>query len=312
MSVKTTEYKGNLAADSSRGPSDAIWADCPWIRYRESPKHGMTFFEDFIGAPNIPTAAAAAIAQGYGNNFSVYAYQGALISDGAAEGGVITFGSDGDNEGVAFGPSAGAFRITTTSTLALNGKLWFECRVASSTITATKHDLFIGLADSFLSSSVPQAAWPIQTTDNTLFAAMNAIGFHKKGNASTEWNFVYQLTGVASVYPTNLTTLMNSVTGAVLTAGQFVKLGFLFDPKAPVKRISSASTGQTAGDLKVPMITVFVNGVPAAAFLTSTNVQGTSFPTGFMGPTCGIMNQTGTTPGTASLDWMRVAQTANS
>src|SRR5438105_4329909 len=111
MAVKAVTYKGNFSVNTDRGPSRAIWGDCPWSELVEEPHKGMTVYDDFVGAPNIPTAAGGAIAQGYNQNFSVYAYTGATITDGAAEGGVITFGSDGDNEGVAFGPTAGAFRI---------------------------------------------------------------------------------------------------------------------------------------------------------------------------------------------------------
>jgi hypothetical protein len=311
MAVNTVDVLGNLAADANRGPSQAIWGSCPWLRFLEDPSRGMAFFDDFLMSGSNSSTSAAAYLGSWGR-WASYLYQGATIVDATKEGGVITLASDGDNEGVALSASAGAFRITTTSTLDLNQKLWFEARVSSSTIAAAKHDAFVGLADSFLSSGIPQAAWPIQTTADTLFANMNAIGFHKKGGAGTDWSFVYQLSGATSVYPTGLDTLVNTVLGTALTAGQYVKLGFLFDPSAPSKYISSASTGQTANTIAKPLITVFVNGLPAVAFLTSANVQGTSFPTGFMAPTIGVMNQTGTSPGSLSADWIRVAQAANS
>lgn len=310
MSVNTIEVKANLVASTSRGPSAAIWADCPVHDIIENPGLGMYVFDDFLVAGN------AVMSSAYKNSigaWQVYGDAGATFVDGIAEGGVVTFGSDGDNEGLTLSSAAGSFRITTTATLALNGKLWFEARVNRSTLTATKGDFFIGLCDNLLSSGIPAAAIPISTTDNVLSTVPNLIGFHSKGNGSTEWNFVYQLAGGTAVYPTGLTTLMNTITGAVLaSATQFVKLGFLFDPAAYTKQISSASTGQTAGNLAKPLITVFVNGLPAPAFLTSTNVQGTAFPTGFMSPVMAVMNQTGTVPPTMSVDWIRVAQNANS
>lgn len=311
MSVKNVPMALNLLASSKRGPSDVIWKDCPVLDFIEDPGKGMCFFDDFLVAGSGPSATGGAIAQANGQ-WSTYLYQGATVTDAALEGGVISFGSDGDNEGVAFGSGAGAFRITTTSTLVGNGKLWFEARIAKASIAATKADCVVGLFDSFLSSGLPQAGYPISTTDNTLGATMNFLGFHLKGNGPTEVNFAYQLSGTATVYPTGMTTLMNTCTSAVLAAAQYIKLGFLFDPKALPKTISTASTGQTVGQLYAPLIRVFVNGQEAPAFLTSTNVYGTSFPTGFMSPGFAIMNQTGSSPTTMQMDWIRCAQIANS
>lgn len=311
MSVNTIDFARNLTVNTDRGPTEGIWGNCPITLLQEEPDQGYIFFDDFVMSGSNTSATGAAVLGSWGQ-WATYLYQGATITDGALEGGVIVIGSDGDNEGVALSASAGAFRLVTTSTKALNQKLWFEASVAISTIATTKGDMFVGLADSFLSSGLPQVAWPIQTTDNTLFANMNAIGFHKKGNA-TDWSFVYQLSGSAAVYPTNLTTLTATVTPAqTLAATTFVKLGFLFDPLAPTRQVASASTGQTAGQIKRPLVRIFVNGLELPAFLTSDNLGGAAFPTGFMAPTIGIMNQTGSTPPTMSIDWIRAAQLANS
>lgn len=311
MAVATIDVEQNLAANTNRGPSDVIWGDCPWFSLLENPENGMTFWDDFIGAGNFPSAAGGAIAQGISDKWSVYAYTGATQVDAQIEGGGITFGADGDNEGVAYGPSAGAFRLVTTSTLALNKKLWYETRISMSSVTATKTEAFFGLFSGFLTSGVPTAAVPITVTDDTL-ADKNLIGFHIKGASPTEVCFVYKLAGQTVQYPTNLQTLMASSGNSVLTAGAYVKLGFLFDPNARPKRISSASTGQTAGDVRAPLIRIFVNGLEVPAFLTSTNLQATTFPTAFMGPGFANMNQTGSSPGTTTVDWVRVAQLANS
>lgn len=315
MSANTIDVKSNLSANTFRGPSSVIWADCPWMDLREDPSKGMTFWTDFIGGINIPTAAGGAIAQHAGDGLSVYAYTGATITDGAAEGGVITFGSDGDNEGVAFGPTAGAFRLVTTSTLALNGKLWFEARIARSSVTATKGDFFVGLFDGFLTSGLPTAAVPITTTDNTL-ATKNLLGFHSKGNGPTEVNFAFCLSGGTVNYPTNMTTLMASSGNSVLTDGAFVKLGFVFDPAAMPKTITAATARQTAGQTKKALLRVFVNGLEMPTFLTSDDIvnatAGQAFPTGFMGPGFAVMSQTGSSPPTMSVDWIRVAQMGNS
>lgn len=312
--MNTTRPANQLSQNTLRGPSEAVWKGksyCPVRDFIEDPNQGMYFFDDFLVIGSGPSATGGAIAQSNGQ-WASYVYQGGTVIDGAKEGGVITIASDGDNEGVAFSSGAGAFRLVTTSTKALNRRLWFEARVSLSTITATKNDAFIGLFDGFLTSGLPTAAWPIQTTDDTLAAAMNAIGFQRKGSVGTDWSFLYQLSGQTTVYPTNLTTLTTTVLGTAMAAADFVKLGFVFDPIAEVKVVGSASTGQTAGTQRRALVRVFVNGLEAAAFLTSDNLGGTAFPTGFMAPGFAIMNQTGSTPGTMSVDWIRVAQEANS
>lgn len=310
MAVDTIDVEQNLVANTNRGPSDVIWGNCPWLEMIENPARGMVFFDDFIGGTNIPSASGGAIAQGVSDKWAVYAYQGATITDAALEGGVLSMGSDGDNEGVAFGPTGGAFRLVTTSTNVLNARLWFEARIAKNTIAATKGDVFVGLIDNFLSSGLPAAAIPIATTDNTLSTTPNLIGFHIKGNAPTDINFVYQLAGGTAVYPTNLTTLLATTSQTLLAANAFVKVGFLFDPSAQFKTISSASTGQTAGQSKRAVLRIFVNGLELPAFLTTDNTGGAAFPTGFMGPSFAIMNQTGTTPPLMLIDWLRCSQLA--
>jgi hypothetical protein len=308
--VKTIPYLANLAADTNLGPSQAIWGDCPILEFLEDPSKGRVsrlFARDLSGHP--ATSGGAYAGPVGGGGAAAYLYQGGSITDGAAEGGSAVLASDGDNEGAAVGAAVGGYQLYDGTNL--QGKLWFEARVASSSVTATKHDAFVGLFDGFCASGVPQAAVPITTTDNTL-ADVNLIGFHKKGNAATDWSFVYKLAGTTIVYPTNLTTLAATVLGAALTAGQSVKLGFVFDPNGGSKVISSASTGQTAGQTKKALITVFINGLPAVAFLTSDNTGGGAFPTGVMGPGLAVMNQTGTTPGSLAAKWVQVAQRASS
>lgn len=315
MAVNTVEWMRNLSANTDRGPSVSIWADCPVAEILENPALGTHIFDDFLVAGNADMSSAYKNSVG---QWSVYGAAGALLADGQAEGGVLTYGSDGDNEGVTLLSSAGSFRLLTTSTLALNPKLWFECRIATSTVTATKHEDFVGLAIPALSSGLPRVSYPITTTDDTLDSTNGTfIGFHRKATASpTEWSFVFNLAGGTINYPTNLQTLMNSVTGAVATAAGFVKLGFLFDPNAYSKTVSSATARQTAGQMAKPLVTVFVNGLPATAFLSAADVQNATaaqaFPTGFMAPVIALMNQTGTTPGTSSIDWIRVCQLAAS
>lgn len=311
MAVNSNRFKSySSTADTTRGPSAGIWGDCPVAAILEDPSLGMYFFDDFLMAGQIPVATGGTSVTNMGQ-WGLFCAQGGLLTDGASEGGSISLASDGDQEAVNLASLAGAFRLVTTSTNALNGKLWFECRFSVSTISSTKMDIFVGLADKLVTSNLLVNGSVISTTDDTLSTAPNLIGFHKKSGGPTEVNFVYQLAAGTAVYPTSLTTLMNSCTGAVNTASAFHKFGFVFDPNAPLTRIGTASTGQTAGALKQALIRVSVDNMVAPAFLTSDNTAGSAFPTGFMGPVIAVM-QTATGANAITIDWIRCAQLANS
>lgn len=314
MAVNTAGYNQNLSANTSRGPSPSIWNDCPVFELLEQKGDyagGMYFMDDFVMTGQLTDATSAAQVNNMGQ-WGVYSSIGGLLADGALEGGVISIGSDADDESVTLASLAGAFQMITATTFVDRKKLWFECRVGFSTIATAKMDCFIGLADKLVTSNLLVNAIPITTTADTLSTTPNRIGFHKKSGASTEINFAFAFAGDATTYPTNLTTLMNTVTGAVLVAqsGQatgWVKLGFVYDPAAPDVMISSASSGQTVGAIKKQLLRVFVNGQAAPAFLTSTNVNAATFPVGPMGPVISCM-QTGTGSNKLLVDWIRVAQ----
>jgi len=295
-----------------------LWGGCPVSDFKEDPSKGMYFFDDFMLAGNADMSSAYKNSIG---QWSVYGYAGAVEADGTAEGGVLKIGANDDQEGVALQSAAGAFRMVTTSTLALNGKLWFECRIARSTVATLTGDIFAGLMTPNLSSNLPRAAYPITATDDTLATSGDFFGFHLTSSSGTrggptEAAVAFELASGTVNYPTNLTTLLASTGNSVLTAGTFVKLGFLFDPFAAPKMISAATARQTVGTVRKALIRFFVNGIEAPTFLTTDDVQNATaaqaFPTGFMSPVLAVMNTAGSSPITLNIDWVRVAQAANS
>ncbi len=102
----------------------------------------------------------------------------------------------------------------------------------------------------------------------------------------------------------------------VLAADAFVKVGFIFDPRADAKQITKPTARQTSGNTQAALLRFFVNGVELPAFLSASDIQnatsGQAFPTAFMCPVIAHMNTTGSTPGTTSVDWIGVGQEANS
>lgn len=317
MTVKSANYGANTAVNTGRGPTPAIWADCPVLDFLEDPGKGMYFFDDFLMAGNANASSAYANSLG---QWSSYAYAGSQMNDGQLEGGVIKIGSDGDNEGTVMLSSAGAFRFITTSTLALNQKMWFECRFARSTITSARADYFVGLMAPTLASGLPTTAQPITTTDDTLMTAGDFFGFHSTATTAvrggpTEIAAAFELASGTINYPTNGTTMMASTGNTVLAAAAFVKVGFLFDPNAATAIVTSATARQTAGTLRKKLIRFFVNGLELPMFLAPEDVQNSTatqaFPTSFLSPVIAIMN-TNASSNTINVDWIRCAQLANS
>lgn len=319
MAVNSVKYKGNLSANTDRGPSRVIWADCPVGSLVQSPENGYHFFDDFLVMGTAP-ASGAALA-GSAGQWSTYLYQGGQINDAQLEGGVIKLSSDGADEGATLLGQAGAFRFVTTSTLALNKKMWFECRIAKSSIASAHISAFVGLMAPTLSSGLPAAAQPLTTTDDTVMTAGDTFGFNLAGTTSTrggptEVGVSFCLASGTINYPTNLTALMAAAGQTVLAADTYVKLGWIFDPQAQTALITSATARQTAGNLRKKLIRFFVNGVEVPTFLSSDDVQNATatqaFPTAFMVPCISVMNMASQSSDYLAVDWIRVAQLANS
>lgn len=331
MATKIPTYAGNLFPGTYRGPSNPIWYDFPVADLMEQPSDGFQFFDDFIMSGNLLASSAF---QGSWGKWSVYADAATTFTDGQLEGGVVQMQNTTTARGATIIASDGSFRLVTTSTLALNQKLWFEASVAVSTVVATKQEQFVGLAIPALNAGLTRANYPITTTPDTLDATNGTfIGFHRKSTAApTDWQFCFNLAGGTVNYVQNLTTLLASAqtvqstvpfgiatpaTISPLVANQFVKLGFKFDPNAVTKVVPTLNTArQTVGVKRRKLITVFVNGIELSTFLSTDDVQNATaaqaFPTGFMAPCYAFSNQTSSTPGSSQLDFIRVGQMANS
>ncbi len=243
MAVESVRYAPTLGTgDTNRGPSNAIWSSCPVATIMEEPRLGMYFFDDFLvsGNANMTSAYQNSIGQ-----WTAYGDAGAVLGDAAKEGGIIKISPNASNENVTLQSSSGSFRILTTSTLALNGKLWFEARIAKSLITTAHITCAVGLMTPQLSSSLPPAAQPLSATDDALATTMDFFGFILSGTTSTrggptEVGTGFVLTSGTANYPTNQTALMAATSQTVLAADTYVKVGFLFDPAAPTALVTSA------------------------------------------------------------------------
>lgn len=267
--MNSQQYKGSQTlglADTSRGPSQSIWADCPVLEIVTGAVDGIYLFDDFLNGPRIPAGAEAAAGLYRG-----FASTGGLVADGGELGGSLDLSSDGDDEGASFRTSCSPFQIKRTL-----GKFWFECRVKSSTITDTKHGLFVGLmADNALTATVPIAA-------AGTIADINIVGFHRLEGDGDYFDTIYKADGVTQVTV--------QADAAVLAADTYVKLGMVFDPATNV-------------------LSFYRNGVRLSTSYTVVAAAGTDFPNDVrMGLVIAVLNATGTTPGSSKIDWWRAAQ----
>lgn len=298
--------------DTGRDPSPNVWG-----QFKTFDQCSNKFMDDFnvIGNATMSSAYAGSIGR-----WTAYGSAGAQLSDAQLEGGVLGMTSDTADEYVTLLSSTGSFRFLTTSTLALNKRMAFEARVARSVITSAKGEFFVGLMAPTLSSGLPAAAQPITATDDTLMTAGDLFGFHCNQTTGTrggptEVAVAFGLASGTVNYPTGLTTLMASTGNTVLAANTYVKLGFIFDPNGPMKRITSATARQTAGQVKKALIRFFVNGIEAPTFLTADDVVNATaaqaFPTAFMCPVIAHANGASTFTVTY-IDWLKIAQEPNS
>ncbi len=344
MAVKTITYGANLSLNTERGPSESIWgkAGTPnaWVAdFLQDPRLGVYTWEEFdsSGCDNL-----ALLGVGQATTFANVGRWSLMIPVG---GGVVDAGIIGGALSLAPGSLAnsstnqiatfltsqfGCYQIAANSSgnSALQGRLAFETRIALTSVTNGKRDVFIGLCDPLASSTVTtQALYPFTAAGsgsnnlNTTITTNGLLGFYFPsssftGNPSGDACFAYGLSNLAKVLGSNLKGLISNVTGSAIVAGTYYKLGFIYDQFAAPVAISSASDGQTAGNTARAMLRVYVNGIPAAAFLTQTqNILTASFPTGIMAPLLALAPASSGTGNTATnqagflnVDWIRIAQ----
>jgi hypothetical protein len=256
------EHRGQ---NSTREPSPEIWADLDKSLH-VVPGRFVHVFEDFNIFPTVAAGAEAALGNGY-KGFASTGGSGAVADE---TGGVLTLSSDGDDESCGLAALQKCVKISRST-----GKVWFECRVKSSTITDTKHAFFFGLGDTLtLSATVPLTA-------AGALADENVVGFHRPEGDGDGVDFSYKADGVTAV-------IVNSDL-ATLVSDTYVKLGFVYDPQ----------------DYS---LTAYVNGVANSTTKTIPSAAGTDFPNDVnLGFVAGIVNATASTPGSSSIDWYRLA-----
>jgi hypothetical protein len=276
-------YTGHRGQNTS-GLSPRLWAKI-YGSMMEPDGGGRLVFagDDFLAVKDADTYTDLFSEMGYSSYIDT---GGTLVQLADEIGGVLGLTNDNtDNDEVWLqaGQATSVFGAIS-DTAGSDFLTAFECRVKVSSIADDVASVFCGLAEEGCPANSMK-------TDNTgVLASKDYIGFDtvhvNSGTAGTNAlvNFVYRKAGQTAV------ALIESV--HTLVADDFVKLGFLYDPKAPAAK----------------RIKVFVNNVEQATYGTATQIATATFPDGEeMAPLFGIKNGSGTADELA-LDWWAYAQ----
>ena len=265
---------GLIPAD--RGPSRAIWNNCPWMKLQNNPMMGSHFLDDFtnegiVAGANLATAAVSAL--GTTGNWTAFtdATAGSLVTKLTDDvHGIVQLTGTTINEGATIAhpktaATAGAYKLADGS------KLWMEARVSFLNITTAKFGSFVGFAEEGLltTGAVLAASTPWAIVDKDF------VGFLKT-NAAT--------TSVASHYNTEGGTAASvNADEATIEADTYIKLGMYCD-------------GAT--------IQFFTNGVPGGSLAINT----ANFPNDIeMAFYIALMLGHGDLA-SVNVDWVRIAQ----
>jgi hypothetical protein len=285
MSVKSIRFKKNRgSARTDRDYSPNIWSDCLFTAILEGTVNGVIFDDDFTKFPK-----SAATTEGNWGDYAQFSSTGGTLTADTGQGGGVVMGSDGDDEGASIRSLATPFKIARGLK-----KLWFEAVFKKSTIADTKHEFFVGL----MQDVALTATMPITATAGTL-ADTNLVGFYFDGTSGNGavGSTTYKADGVTAVVVGT-----DEVTG--LAADTYVKVGFTFDPD-PDPFV--ADPARTTGNKN--LLTFYQNNLRLASYKLIPSAAGTDFPNDIgLGPVAAVLNATGSTPGTVTLDKWRCVQ----
>jgi len=274
--MNSVDYKRNLSAHTHRGPSPAIWADCPVKDILEDPGKGMYFFDDFTGPNGLitsPTTEAALV----GIPYIGFGSSGATITFSNELGGAIVLTEATDNEAVYLKSKGGAFQISANL-----GKLWFEARVKVNAITDDQIGFILGLMDDTAMTVVV----PLSTAGPPIFATTSDfVGFWGREQDAGAVGSTYKAGGVAGAGGLVVEAAIHQ-----FVADTYVKLGMVFDPNRNNR------------------LYFYVNNEEQAEYKTVPDNTGTDFPADIrLAPMVG-MRLGATTSSLLTMDWWRCCQ----
>ncbi len=284
MTVETIQFKRNNSIVTDRNPSPNIWSDCPWLAIEKGVIDGTVLYDDFDDFL-LPGTQTTEISLGrykvYNTGAGVWQTDAMPHSTTPGQaGGIISNLCDTDGDAAAIGTQASPFLLTTTQ----QGKLWFEARVATTSILTDTGQWFVGLCENAVITY--GAATPLANADATASGAA-MIGFNRLEDGLNVLNFSYADHAAAW---TNIQASCNTT----LAANTWIKLGFKID-----------FTGSSSRYVRA-----FVDNVECTSAMTKAALLAlTHLDVKGLGPCMAFFADSGGTADYTYLDWWRVAQT---
>lgn len=284
MADYSVTFRKTGTTDTSRLPSPELWADCPILDILRGEKDGIHFFDDFLDF-GLPGTQTTEINLG---RYKVYNTGSGVVGVDAmphsttpgAYGGIISMLCDTDGDQSVIGTQACPFLLTTTQT----GKLWFEARVATTSILTNMGQWFVGLAENGVATF--GAATPLANADATA-STLAMIGFNRLEDGLNVLNTSYA--DHASSW-TNIQASANTT----LAANTWIKLGM---------KIDFARSDRC--------VTFFVDNVECTTAMTKAALLATThLDAKGLGPCMAFFADSAGTADYTYLDWWRVAQLA--
>lgn len=233
----------SFAQSTDRGYSGGLWGDCPVTisDLQNNPTLGWYHDDDFTDFL-LPGTQTTEINLG---RYKVYnTGAGTVKTDSmptatgtATRGGIISMLCDTAGDQSVIGTHACPFSLNSGA-----GKLWFEARIATTSIATNMTHIFIGLgnnADVTFGAAIPLA------DANATGTAVALVGFNRLEDGLGVLNTAY--TDEAATY-----TNVQASAGAIV-AETWIKLGMKFDPNGGSNALS-----------------FYVNGVKTTTSLSAT------------------------------------------
>lgn len=283
MAVNKAQVRSSTA-DTSRGPSPNIWHDCPVLEIMEDPGVGWGFFDDFLDVW-LDGTQSTEIAWGRYKVFNTGS--GSVSADETVNsvetaGGLIEVTCDTDNDSGSFATQAEPFRLSGAAST--GNKLWFECRLSTSSIATNGVGWLLGLAETQLWTLATGV--PFNAEGSTITNTASFIGFNYPEDDTTTLDTVY------SDRATSFTQVKDA--GITIAANTFLKLGMTYDPQNTVETI-----------------VFYANGVPLVDVISSSTLTGlTNLDAGTLGLIFAQVADSSGTAITTHLDWWRCYQLA--
>ncbi len=259
---------------AGRGPSPAIWGDCPVLDYELNPQLGSHFFDDLHSGIDVAAnqSVSAAAALGTTGAFAAFTLTGTAVTTKATDiGGVVdlTVTTDEDADCRIAYPknleTAGMFKFVSGK------RLWMEARIKVDNVTNAKQNLFLGFME-----EARMATGELIAVAGGATADVDYVAFRQDEADGDAFQTHHN---IASGGHTTV-----SATAGVITINAFYKLGIYCDGTR---------------------VYFFIDGVELA---DSVLLSADNFPTNEeMGLYFGIVAASADTI-VSSIDWVRLAQ----